>query len=90
MSDFQNYGPPAESPKYWVPYYTKDPKRDQPSKGLGVSALLWELWFGLLGGSCDLVPIHNWAYSPTSSPLSVVAPTIATYPEHLHTSTREP
>ena len=24
----QNYGPFLEYPKYWVPYYNRDPKRD--------------------------------------------------------------
>ena len=28
MGSCQNYGPLFESPKYKVPYYTKDPKRD--------------------------------------------------------------
>ena len=28
MAGGQNYGPLFGSPKYWVPYYTKDAKRD--------------------------------------------------------------
>ena len=28
MGGCQNYGPFLGYPKYWVPYYTKEPKRD--------------------------------------------------------------
>ena len=28
MGGCQNSGPPIGSPKYWVPYYAKDPKKD--------------------------------------------------------------
>ena len=28
MGGCQNSGPPFGSPKYWVPYHTKDPNKD--------------------------------------------------------------